>query len=122
MSHTRIPDVELFRRWLEGVAVGRLISDTKVRDARLLDGISARELERRLVGRRVCTTGRHGKHLIAGLDDGNALILHFGMTGTIDRDLGRHSGVTTIRGAHRAGQRPLGVRHFTTRARAHLAD
>jgi hypothetical protein len=26
-----MPDVELFRRWLEGVAVGRLITDKRVR-------------------------------------------------------------------------------------------
>jgi formamidopyrimidine-DNA glycosylase len=79
-----LPDVEIFRRRLNDVAVGRRIADTKVRDVRLLDGISARELERGLVGKRVRTTEMHGKHLIAGLDDGSALILHFGMTGTIE--------------------------------------
>ena len=62
----------------------RRITDAKVIDARLLDGISARELERRLVGRRIRSTERHGKHLIAELDDRSALILHFGMTGTIE--------------------------------------
>src|SRR5690606_6855977 len=63
---------------------GRRITDAKVIDARLLDGISAPELERHLVGRRIRSTERHGKHLIAGLDDGSALILHFGMTGAIE--------------------------------------
>ena len=79
-----LPDVEIFRRRLDDAATGRRITDAKVLDARLLDGISARELERRLVGRRIRRTERHGKHLIAGLDDGSALILHFGMTGTIE--------------------------------------
>jgi formamidopyrimidine-DNA glycosylase len=79
-----LPDVELFRRRLDDVAAGRRITDAKVLDARLLDGISARELERRLEGRRIRSTERHGKHLIAELDDGSALILHFGMTGTIE--------------------------------------
>jgi formamidopyrimidine-DNA glycosylase len=79
-----LPDVEIFRRRLDHTATGRRITDVKVKDARLLDGVSARELERRLVGRRIRSTERHGKHLIAGLDDGSALILHFGMTGTIE--------------------------------------
>lgn len=79
-----LPDVEIFRRRLGEAAAGRRITDAKVRDARLLDGISARELERRLVGRRIRGTERHGKHLIARLDDGSALVLHFGMTGTIE--------------------------------------
>ena len=79
-----LPDVEVFRRRLDYAATGRRITDVKVKDARLLDGISARELERRLVGRRIRSTERHGKHLIAVLDDSSALILHFGMTGTIE--------------------------------------
>ena len=79
-----LPDVETFKRRLDDTAAGRRITDAKVIDARLLDGISARELERHLVGRRIRSTERHGKHLIAGLDDGSALILHFGMTGTIE--------------------------------------
>ena len=79
-----LPDVEIFRRRLDEAAAGRRITDAKVRDARLLEGISARELERRLVGRRIQTTQRHGKHLIAMLDDGSALVLHFGMTGTLE--------------------------------------
>jgi formamidopyrimidine-DNA glycosylase len=79
-----LPDVEIFRRRLDKAAAGRRITDAKVKDARLLSGISARELERRLVGQRIRTTQRHGKHLIAELDDGSALILHFGMTGKIE--------------------------------------
>jgi formamidopyrimidine-DNA glycosylase len=79
-----LPDVEIFRRRLDDAATGRRITHAKVIDARLLDGISARELERRLVGRRIRRTKRHGKHLIAGLDDRSVLILHFGMTGTIE--------------------------------------
>jgi formamidopyrimidine-DNA glycosylase len=76
-----LPDVGIFRRRLEDAAAGRRATDVKVIDDRLLNGISARELER-LVGRRIRSTERHGKHLIAELDDGSALVLHFGMTGT----------------------------------------
>ena len=79
-----LPDVEVFRRRLDDAAASRRITDAKVKDARLLDGISAPELERRLVGRRILSTQRHGKHLIAMLEDGMAFILHFGMTGAIE--------------------------------------
>jgi formamidopyrimidine-DNA glycosylase len=79
-----LPDVEIFRRRLDDAGAGRRITDVKMKAARLLDGISAGELERRLVGRRIRRTERHGKHLIVTLDDGAALILHFGMTGTIE--------------------------------------
>ncbi|MFN3744904.1 MAG: Fpg/Nei family DNA glycosylase [Hyphomicrobiaceae bacterium] len=79
-----LPDVEIFRRRLDKAAAGRRITEAKVRDPRLLEGISARELERRLLGRRIEATQRHGKYLIAKLEDGDALVLHFGMTGTIE--------------------------------------
>ena len=79
-----LSDVEIFRRRLDAAAAGRRITEAKVKDARLLNGISARALERRLLGRRIRRTKRHGKHLIAGLNDGSTLILHFGMTGTIE--------------------------------------
>jgi formamidopyrimidine-DNA glycosylase len=79
-----LPDVETFRGRLAAATNGRRITDAQVKDPRLLDGISARELERRLVGRRIRSTERHGKHLIATLDDGGALILHFGMTGAVE--------------------------------------
>jgi len=78
-----LPDVEIFRCRLDE-AIAKHITDARVKDARLLDGISARELERRLAGRRITDTRRHGKYLIANLDDGAALILHFGMTGALE--------------------------------------
>ena len=43
----------------------------------------ARRLEEQLTGRRVEGLGRHGKHLIARLDDGRAWVLHLGMTGLL---------------------------------------
>jgi formamidopyrimidine-DNA glycosylase len=42
-----LPDVEIFRRRLNGAAAGRRITNAKVKDARLLDGITAHELQRR---------------------------------------------------------------------------
>jgi formamidopyrimidine-DNA glycosylase len=39
-----LPDVETFKRRLDNTAAGRRITNAKVIDARLLDGISARSL------------------------------------------------------------------------------
>lgn len=78
-----LPDVEIFRRRLERGVGRRRIIDAKVKDARLLRGISARECERHLGGHYIRETQRHGKYLIAKLDDGIAFVLHFGMTGTL---------------------------------------
>ena len=95
-----LPDVEIFRRRFENVATGERITEAKVKDARLLDGISARELKRRLLGRRIRSTESHGKHLIAALDDCSALVLHFVMTGTIGTRGSNRAGLSDVRFAH----------------------
>ena len=41
------------------------------------------DLARGLVGRSVVALNRHGKYLLAELDDGNRLLLHLGMTGQL---------------------------------------
>jgi formamidopyrimidine-DNA glycosylase len=54
-----------------------------VRSAYVLKGVSARELARRLKGRRFESSCRHGKHLFARADRDFWLRLHFGMTGSL---------------------------------------
>ncbi|MFQ5773603.1 MAG: DNA-formamidopyrimidine glycosylase [Kiloniellaceae bacterium] len=78
-----LPDVESFRRYLDATSLHRRIAHVHVADARILHGISARGLHRRLTGRRMEATRRHGKHLLARLDDATWLTLHFGMTGRL---------------------------------------
>lgn len=46
----------------------------------MLEGISSRTLRSRLEYQRFVRTRRHGKLLFAGLDRGDWLVLHFGMT------------------------------------------
>jgi formamidopyrimidine-DNA glycosylase len=48
-----------------------------------LKGVTARELARRLKGRRFESSCRHGKHLFVHADGGLWLRLHFGMTGSL---------------------------------------
>ena len=75
-----LPEVETVRRGLEPVLVGRTI--TAVRLARQdLRFALPKDFAARLEGRRIVELSRRAKYLIAGLDSGDALLMHLGMTG-----------------------------------------
>jgi formamidopyrimidine-DNA glycosylase len=77
-----LPEVEITRRHLESALSGREIRSATVshlRTARL--NSSPSEIEVRLTGRVVTSMGRRGKFLRAGLDDGQVLLAHLGMSG-----------------------------------------
>jgi len=79
-----LPEVETFKRYLDSRSLHQRITGVEVRDAYVLKGVSARELARRLKGRRFENTHRHGKHLFVRADDELWLRLHFGMTGSLE--------------------------------------
>jgi formamidopyrimidine-DNA glycosylase len=79
-----LPDVEIFRRYLRRTTLHEKVEKLSVERAagRILKGTSARRLGRRVRGRRLDSTRRHGKYLFVGLGEGSeALVLHFGMSG-----------------------------------------
>src|SRR5213596_4177154 len=78
-----LPDVEMFKRYLDGTSLHQRIDDVDVRNAYILKNISARELARGLKGRRFESSRRHGKHLFVRADGDLWLRLHFGMTGSL---------------------------------------
>lgn len=78
-----LPDVEIFKRYLDATALHQEIVETRVHDERVLEDVSAAALQRRVTGRRLEGTARHGKHLFATLGDDVWLMLHFGMTGDL---------------------------------------
>jgi formamidopyrimidine-DNA glycosylase len=78
-----LPDVETFKRYFDATSLHQQIHAVDVQDAYVLKGISARELARRLRGRRFESTRRHGKHLFVRADGDVWLRLHFGMTGSL---------------------------------------
>lgn len=78
-----LPDVENFRRFLNANALGKPIAHVEVGSAKILRGVTAARLGSALDGRRMTGSRRHGKHLLAALDDGMWLTLHFGMTGRL---------------------------------------
>jgi formamidopyrimidine-DNA glycosylase len=78
-----LPDVELFKRHLDATCLGRTVRHVTVGDTRILSGVSANELARRLDGARLAASRRHGKHLLVGLQPAGWLTLHFGMNGSL---------------------------------------
>lgn len=76
-----LPDVEVFKRYLDATALHQEIEGIAVSDERILAGVSPQSLGRRLTGHALAETGRHGKHLFARADGAGWLRLHFGMSG-----------------------------------------
>ena len=79
-----LPEVETFKRYLDSTSLHQWITNVDVRDAYVLKRVSARELARRLKGRRFENSHRHGKHLFVRAGDELWLRLHFGMTGSLE--------------------------------------
>lgn len=75
-----LPDVEVFKQYLDATALHQSVKRIEVRDTRILGDTSLRSLGRKLKGRSFESSRRHGKYLFCLLD-GGALVLHFGMSG-----------------------------------------
>jgi formamidopyrimidine-DNA glycosylase len=78
-----LPDVELYKRYLDEHALHQTIGRVAVNDARILGEVPARAFIKRLTGNRFEQTRRHGKHLLVRLRRDGWLTLHFGMTGDL---------------------------------------
>jgi len=84
-----LPEVETFRRYMNATSLHQRCTGVRVLNDRPLDGLSKRRLTQTLKGRRFDKTQRHGKHLLAHLESGPWLVLHFGMTGFLVYEKGR---------------------------------
>jgi formamidopyrimidine-DNA glycosylase len=78
-----LPEVEVTRRRIAPLLVGRRIRSVRTTGASYLFLTEPRILSRRLKGRRAVGLERHGKYLLASFDDGRRLLLHLGMTGQL---------------------------------------
>jgi formamidopyrimidine-DNA glycosylase len=78
-----LPDVELYKRYLDAHALRQTIERVAVNDARILGDLPARAFVARLTGNRFEESRRHGKHLLVRLHRDGWLTLHFGMTGNL---------------------------------------
>ena len=78
-----LPEVETIRRQLAGRLAGRTIVDAQVLDPLWCAPAAPQQVEDELLGRRIEGLRRRGKYLIAGLDEGRALVMHLRMTGNL---------------------------------------
>ena len=78
-----LPDVEIFKHVLDQHARGRVVARVSVPDPGSLEGATAATLQRRLKGRRLSSSSRHGKVLFAGFEDAATLAMHFGTNGSL---------------------------------------
>src|SRR5215217_2317531 len=78
-----LPDVEVFRRYVNATSLHQNIESVEVRNEKILGGVSARKLQRTLKGHTFESTRRHGKNLFVELDGGGWMLVHFGMTGSL---------------------------------------
>jgi formamidopyrimidine-DNA glycosylase len=75
-----LPEVETVRRGLEPAMLGQIFARIEQNRPDLRFPLPERFAER-LTGRRVEALSRRAKYLIADLDDGEALVMHLGMSG-----------------------------------------
>ncbi|MBD3321734.1 MAG: DNA-formamidopyrimidine glycosylase [Chitinivibrionales bacterium] len=76
-----LPDVEVFREYLETTALYKPIARVEVDSSRIFNGISPQLFADKLAGRKFIASSRRGKHLFAHTDSNGVVVLHFGMTG-----------------------------------------
>ncbi|MEW6472577.1 MAG: DNA-formamidopyrimidine glycosylase family protein [Actinomycetota bacterium] len=84
-----LPDVEGFRRRLERHGRRGRIKDVDVIDAGVVRNADGAGFRRALVGHRFRSPQRRGKWLVAPTD-GPVLLMHFGMTGSLEWDAEPH--------------------------------
>jgi len=77
-----LPEVETVRRGVAPHVEGRRITAVTVREPRLRWRVPD-DLGQQLAGRTITGVARRGKYLLFGLDSGDRLIIHLGMTGQL---------------------------------------
>lgn len=80
-----LPDVEVFRRYLDSTALHKRIDRVEVKRNAILE-TTPQKLGANLTGHTLAETQRHGKYLFARAENGQQaawLVLHFGMTGRL---------------------------------------
>ena len=78
-----LPEVETIRRQLEPDLVGRTIESVEVLDSYFSKPVKPDRFEKAVEGREIVDVGRRGKYLLLELNDGNSVVIHLRMTGSL---------------------------------------
>jgi formamidopyrimidine-DNA glycosylase len=85
-----LPEVEVVRKDLERDVIGKKIKDVQVKLPRIIRRHANRkEFVSRLVGHKITKVERRGKYILVGLESGDVLVMHLGMSGHVERATGR---------------------------------
>ena len=113
-----LPEVEVTRRRIGPLLVGRRIRQVRTtRDSYFFLTRPAR-LRARLTGRRIAALARHGKYLVAELDEGSRLVVHLGMTGQLFSSAA--TSPRLLSATRRSSLSPEAQRDFEADAHTHL--
>lgn len=113
-----LPEVEVTRRRIEPLLVGRQISHVRTTAPSYFYLTPPDELRRKLEGQTVKALERRGKYLVAGLEGGQQLLLHLGMTGQLFA--AGSSSVRLLSASQRAALAPEDQTAFEPDAHTHL--
>lgn len=78
-----LPDVEGFQAVFDEYALNRRVTQLEAPEPALLEDTTPQGLGRRLHGRTFSESRRYGKYLFGGAGPAGWLVLHFGMTGSL---------------------------------------
>src|ERR671937_252830 len=89
-AEVELPEVEVMRRDLEKDVVGRKVAAAEVRPSKNAMRVIRRHAKRkeftdRLIGRKFTKSERRGKYVLLNMDNGEVLVIHFGMSGLLAR-------------------------------------
>ncbi len=76
-----LPDVEVFKKYMNSTALHKKIDKVKIENTKILEDIKVENLKEKLKGSKFIETIRYGKYLFVQIDNGEFLLIHFGMTG-----------------------------------------
>lgn len=77
------PEVELNKQYINSTCLHREIGSIDLRTKMILENGTIKDFEQHLAGHAFSSTHRHGKYLFLELDNGDWMVLHFGMTGDL---------------------------------------
>jgi formamidopyrimidine-DNA glycosylase len=113
-----LPEVEVTRRRIGKLLVGREIARLVTTKPSYFFLTSPRKLQAELAGQTVVKLERHGKYLLARLDRGATVLLHLGMTGQLFGEGAKNSRL--LRAADRSSKATDKPRSFTPDQHTHL--
>jgi len=78
-----LPDVEIFKQYLDATSLHKNIEKVRILAPEMVKNITAQKLKAAMEGHVFESTRRHGKYLFVILENSPSLVFHFGMTGFV---------------------------------------